>query len=92
DEVTYSFDLMFRELELSSGGERVHDSSLLRKNLKVAGLPIKSFKYHLVPYSYGMPPHGGFGMGVERLLMTLTGVGNIREVSLYPRDVRRLLP
>jgi len=92
DEVTFSFDLMFRELELSSGGERVHDPSLLRKNIKAAGLPIKSFKYHLVPYSYGMPPHGGFGMGVERLLMTLTGVGNIREVSLYPRDVRRLSP
>lgn len=92
NQVTHSFDLMYRELELSSGGERVYDPSLLRKNLKAAGLPVKSFKYHLIPYYYGMPPHGGFGMGVERFLMTITGADNIREVSLYPRDVRRLSP
>ena len=92
NEVTFSFDLMYRELELSSGGERVHDPSILRKNLKAAGLPVKSFRHHLIPYYYGMPPHGGFGMGVERLLMTITGADNIREVSLYPRDVRRLSP
>ncbi|MEM0122960.1 MAG: aspartate--tRNA(Asn) ligase [Conexivisphaerales archaeon] len=91
-EVTLSFDLMYRELELSSGGERVHDPSILRKNLKGAGLPLKSFRHHLIPYYYGMPPHGGFGMGVERFLMTVTGADNIREVSLYPRDVRRLTP
>ncbi len=92
NEVTLSFDLMYKGLELSSGGVRVHEPTLLRKNLRAARLPVKSFSYHLIPYYFGMPPHGGFGMGIERFLMTVTGASNIREVALYPRDVRRLSP
>jgi len=87
-----SFDLMYRGLELSSGGERVHDPALLRKGLKRTGLSAKGFKYHLEVYNYGMPPHGGFGLGVDRFMMVVTGAENIREVVLYPRDVRRLVP
>ena len=92
ERVTLSFDLMYKGLELSSGGVRVNDPALLRKNLRGAGLPVKSFAYHLIPYYFGMPPHGGFGLGIERFLMIITGVNNIREVVLYPRDVRRLTP
>ncbi|MGC9211655.1 MAG: aspartate--tRNA(Asn) ligase, partial [Nitrososphaeria archaeon] len=87
-----SFDLMYKGLELSSGGERVHDPTLLRKGLKRTGLSAKGFKYHLEVYNYGMPPHGGFGLGVDRFMMVVTGAENIREVVLYPRDVRRLVP
>ncbi|MGC8664685.1 MAG: aspartate--tRNA(Asn) ligase [Nitrososphaeria archaeon] len=87
-----SFDLMYKGLELSSGGERVHDPTLLRKGLKRTGLSAKGFKYHLEVYNYGMPPHGGFGLGVDRFMMVITGAENIREVVLYPRDVRRLVP
>ncbi len=92
EEYSSSFDLMYKGLELSSGGERVHDPTLLRKGLKRTGLSAKGFKYHLEVYNYGMPPHGGFGLGVDRFMMVVTGAENIREVVLYPRDVRRLVP
>ncbi len=92
DFYSYSFDLMYRDTELSSGGERIHDPAMLRKGLKRVGLSPKGFKYHLLPYYYGMPPHGGFGFGVDRFMMVITGVDNIREVVLYPRDMRRLVP
>ncbi len=92
EEYSSSFDLMYKGLELSSGGERVHDPTLLRKGLKRTGLSTKGFKYHLEVYNYGMPPHGGFGLGVDRFMMVVTDVENIRDVVLYPRDVRRLVP
>lgn len=92
EEYSSSFDLMYKGLELSSGGERAHDPTLLRKGLKRVGLSTKGFKYHLEVYNYGMPPHGGFGLGVDRFMMVITGVENIRDVVLYPRDVRRLVP
>ena len=87
-----SFDFMFKGLELSSGGERVHDPKELRKGLKRVGLSARGFKYHIQVFNYGMPPHGGFGLGVDRFMMVVSGVENIREVVLYPRDVRRLVP
>lgn len=92
EKVSESFDLMYKGLELSSGGTRVHKRSMLVKRLKEQGLKPEAFKYHLKVFDYGMPPHAGFGLGVDRFMMVVTGVDNIREVVLYPRDVRRLIP
>jgi aspartyl-tRNA synthetase len=83
---------MFRDLELSSGGTRIHTRRLLARRLKEQGLKPRSFEYHLRVFDYGMPPHAGFGLGLDRLMMVLTGQDNIREVTLYPRDIKRLTP
>ena len=86
------FDLMWRWIELVSGGTRVASKELLMKRLKAKGLNPKSFNYHLQAFDYGMPPHAGWAIGLERLTMMLTGKKNIREVTLYPRDKFRLTP
>lgn len=91
-ELCKAFDLMYREKEVTSGGQRVHDLALLKRRLKDQGLDPESFSYYLEPFEYGMPPHAGWGLGVERMLMILTGVNNIRECVLFPRDRRRLVP
>ena len=90
--VSESFDLMHGPLELASGGTRVTSKSALVKRLKEQKLRPQAFEYHLEVYDYGMPPHAGFGLGLERLMMTLTGEENIREVALFPRDKLRLVP
>jgi nondiscriminating aspartyl-tRNA synthetase len=86
------FDLMWRWVELVSGGTRIASKELLMKRLKEKGLNPESFKYHLQTFDYGMPPHAGWAIGLERLTMMLTGKKNIREVTLYPRDKFRLTP
>jgi aspartyl-tRNA synthetase len=86
------FDLMWRWIELVSGGTRIADKNLLIERMKEKGLNPESFKYHLQAFDYGMPPHAGWAIGLERLTMVLTGKKNIREVSLYPRDRMRLTP
>lgn len=86
------FDLMWRWLELVSGGTRIASKELLTKRLKEKQLNPESFKYHLEAFDYGMPPHAGWAIGLERLTMMLTGKKNIREVTLYPRDRLRLTP
>jgi len=91
-EVTEGFDLMWRWIELVSGGTRISSKELLMKKLKEKGLSPESFKYHLQVFDYGMPPHAGWAIGLERLTMMLTGKKNIREVTLYPRDKFRLTP
>ncbi len=90
--VCEAFDLMYSWLELASGGTRVSDKDFLVKRLTNQGLSPSSFEYHLKSYDYGMPPHAGFGLGLERTLMVMTGVKNIREVTIYPRDRFRLKP
>ena len=87
-----SFDLMYGPLELASGGSRVSSKSLLVKRLKEQKLKPQAFEHHLKVFDYGMPPHAGFGLGMERLTMVLAGEENIREVTLYPRDKLRLVP
>jgi aspartyl-tRNA synthetase len=87
-----SFDLMYGNLELSSGSTRIHDKSELTERMKKQGLSIGAFDFHLKVFDYGMPPHAGFGMGLERLLMSMCGVDNIRDVVLFPRDIDRLSP
>ena len=87
-----AFDLMWRWIELASGGTRVKDKDLLIKRLKEQGLKPNSFKFHLQAFDYGMPPHAGWALGLERLAMMLTGKHNIRETTLFPRDRFRLTP
>jgi aspartyl-tRNA synthetase len=86
------FDLMWRWVELVSGGTRIASKELLMKRLKEKELNPESFRYHLQAFDYGMPPHAGWAIGLERLTMMLTGKKNIREVTLYPRDKFRLTP
>ncbi len=90
--VSESFDLNWSWLELASGGTRIHDKELLVKRLEEQGLKTESFRYHLMVYDYGMPPHAGWGFGFNRFIMILTGRKNIREVVLFPRDRQRLTP
>ncbi|MEM2266013.1 MAG: aspartate--tRNA(Asn) ligase, partial [Candidatus Hadarchaeales archaeon] len=92
EEICEAFDLMYGELELASGGTRIHQEELLVRRLKEKGLRPESFESHLRNFRYGMPPHAGFGLGLDRLTMIITGMNNIREVVLFPRDRRRLTP
>jgi nondiscriminating aspartyl-tRNA synthetase len=91
-EVCEGFDLMWSWVELVSGGTRIACKELLIKRLEEKGLHPESFKHHLQAFDYGMPPHAGWAIGLERLTMMLTGKKNIREVTLYPRDKFRLTP
>jgi len=91
-DVCEGFDLMWRWLELVSGGTRIAFKDLLVKRLKEKGLNPESFKYHLDAFDYGMPPHAGWAIGLERLTMMLTGHKNIKDVTFYPRDKFRLTP
>jgi len=92
DKLGDAFDLMYRELELASGGSRIHSEEMLVKQMKEKGLNPENFESHLLSYRYGLPPHAGFGLGLDRLTMVLTGAENIRECVLFPRDRRRLTP
>ena len=87
-----SFDLMYDDLELSSGSTRIHDKDELIERMKKQGLNIDAFDFHLKVFDYGMPPHAGFGLGLERLMMSMCGVDNIRDAVLFPRDIDRLSP
>jgi aspartyl-tRNA synthetase len=91
-ELSEAFDLMWGRIEIASGGTRIHDKEVLVKRLKEQGLNGEPFKYHLKAFDYGMPPHAGWAIGLERLIMMLTGVRNIREAVLFPRDRFRLTP
>jgi len=90
--VSESFDLMWNDLELSSGSTRIEKKSELEERMKNKGMNVDSFGYHLGVFDYGVPPHAGCGIGLERLMMSLTGIENIRDTTFYPRDVDRLTP
>ena len=87
-----SFDLMYGGLEVSSGSTRINHKDQLVERMRKQGLKPEAFDYHLRVFDYGVPPHAGFGLGLERLIMALTKVENIRDVTLYPRDIDRLAP
>ena len=87
-----SFDLMFGDLELSSGSTRIEKRMELEERMKNKGFKLDAFDYHLRVFDYGVPPHAGCGIGLERLMMALTGTENIRDATFYPRDVDRLTP
>ncbi|QDI89489.1 aspartate--tRNA(Asn) ligase [Candidatus Nitrosopumilus sp. SW] len=91
-ELSRSFDLQFGYLELSSGGTRLHNPEMLKARLKEQDLDPAQFTDHLKAFDWGMPPHSGWGMGLDRLMTTLIGIDNVREVVLYPRDPDRLSP
>jgi nondiscriminating aspartyl-tRNA synthetase len=86
------FDLLFRGLEMVTGGQRLHLYEDYVKALDRAGFPIEAYTGFLQAFRYGMPPHGGFGMGLGRWMMSLTGVPNMRQVTLFPRDMNRVSP
>lgn len=90
--VCKAFDLMHPRMELSSGSQRVHQHDLLEAQIRAKGLSPESFEFYLEPFRYGMPPHAGWGLGAERLIMTMLSLGNIREAVLFPRDRHRLTP
>ncbi len=87
-----AFDMMHRTMELSSGAQRIHIPDLLISRIESQGLDPEGFEFYLKAFRYGMPPHAGWGIGCERLVMTMLGVENIRDVVLFPRDRRRLSP
>jgi aspartyl-tRNA synthetase len=91
-ELCRGFDLQFKEKEITSGAQRVHDVELLKTRLEEQGLNPSEFTFYLDAFEYGMPPHAGWGLGAERLTMILTGMQNIRECVLFPRDRKRLVP
>lgn len=88
----FSFDLLFRGLEITTGGQRIHDYSRQVQKMKDMGLNPSDFTHYLSIHKHGMPPHGGLGLGLERLEMQLLGYNNIRYTSLFPRDVKRVAP
>ncbi len=90
--LAHAFDLMYKEIELASGGTRVHQEELLVKQLKQRGLSPERFESHIKNYRAGLPPHAGWGLGLDRLVMVLAGADNIRECVLFPRDRQRLTP
>lgn len=90
--VTLSFDLLFRGIEVTTGGQRIHDYDRLLEKIEKRGMIIEGLESYLMAFYYGMPPHGGLGIGLERLTMKLLGETNVRETTLFPRDLKRLEP
>lgn len=91
-ELTKSFDLIYDGLEITTGGQRINDYEMLKDNIIKFGLNPDDFDFYLESFKYGMPPHGGFAIGLERLTMKILKLTNIREASLVPRDMKRLTP
>ncbi len=91
-QIARAFDLDYKGVEISSGGQRIHNVEVLKTRIKEKGLPVSSFESYLKTFRFGMPPHGGFGLGIDRLLMQMLNLENIREGVLFPHDRRRLEP
>lgn len=87
-----SFDLMYGDLEISSGSTRIASRAELESRMAQKGLSVAQFDYHLRVFDYGMPPHAGCGIGLERLMMALTDTPDIKDTTFYPRDIDRLTP
>ena len=87
---TKSFDLLFRGLEITTGGQRINDHDKLVANIKAWGLDPEKFSYYLQSFKYGMPPEGGLAIGLERITAKLLGLENIKEATLFPRDLNRI--
>lgn len=92
DGLTRGLDLLFRGVEITSGGQRIHEYAMLLEQLKARQLEPEAFKGYLEVFKYGMPPHGGFAIGAERLTALLLGIQNIRFARAFPRDGSRLQP
>lgn len=89
---TLSFDLLFGGMEITTGGQRIHDYNMLMEKVAARGMTDEGMETYLSAFKHGMPPHGGIGIGLERLTMKLLGEENVRETTLFPRDLSRLEP
>ena len=89
---TLSFDLLFHGLEITTGGQRIHDYNELLAKIEKRGMTTEGMEQYLSAFKHGMPPHGGLGIGLERMTMQLVGEDNVRETTLFPRDLSRLEP
>ncbi|RDU23863.1 aspartate--tRNA(Asn) ligase [Anaerosacchariphilus polymeriproducens] len=89
---TLSFDLLFKGMEITTGGQRIHDYQMLLDKIKARGMETEGMEHYLMAFKHGMPPHGGLGIGLERLTMKLLDEENVRETTLFPRDLNRLEP
>jgi len=91
-EIVHAFDLIYGGIEICSGTQRIHKTELLREQLRTKGLDPDAFTYYTESFAYGAPPHAGWSIGLERLTMAVTGMKNIRECCMFPRDRDRLVP
>lgn len=89
---TLSFDLLFRGIEITTGGQRIHDYNEQVAKMRARGMNPDDFESYLMAHKYGMPPHGGLGLGLERITMHLLGFKNVRYASMFPRDINRVTP
>jgi len=89
---TESFELLYKGLEITTGAIREHWVEVLKKQAVEKGLTLEGIKHYLSAFEYGAPPHGGFGLGMERLVMQLLKLESVREVCFIPRSVERLFP
>lgn len=89
---TLSFDLLFRGIEITTGGQRIHDYNEQVAKMRARGMNPADFESYLMAHKYGMPPHGGLGLGLERITMHLLGFKNVRYASMFPRDINRVTP
>ena len=89
---TESFDLLFRGMEVTTGGQRIHEYNELVEKMKHRGINVEEFMFFSDAHKYGLPPHGGLGLGLERLTQKIIGLDNIKEATMFPRDVTRLFP
>jgi nondiscriminating aspartyl-tRNA synthetase len=91
-DMTESFDLLFRGIEITTGGMRIHKYDEIIQKMKKRNMDTTSFKFFTDAHLYGLPPHGGFGMGLERLTQKIVGLNNVKEATMFPRDISRLTP
>jgi len=91
-DISRGFDFAYKGVELASGGQREHRYDVLKNQIAGKGLKPEEFGFYLEPFKYGMPPHGGFGMGLDRLVQMILGLANVREAVMFPRDPERLSP
>ena len=91
-EETLSFDLLYKGVEITTGGQRIHDYNELILKMKQRGMRHEEFEFFSVAHKYGLLPHGGFGMGLERLTQKVIGLDNVKSATMFPRDVHRLTP
>ncbi len=89
---TLSFDLLFRGMEITTGGQRIHDYNEILQKMEKRGMTTEGMEHYLMIFKHGMPPHGGLGIGLERFTMKLLGEANVRETTMFPRDLNRLEP
>ena len=90
--VTDSFDLLYKGLEITSGAQRIHNYAMLVRSFEEKGLHVTNFQSYIDTFRYGCPPHGGFAIGLERLVYKFLNLSNVREASAFPRDCTRLVP